>query len=987
MPNTKLRAILLVSTAMTAAGLASAAFAQGRAAAAPNSQAIEEVVVTATRQTSTVNKVALSVSAVTQKNLDQQGIRNVQDLSQQVPGFTYRVSGGENNPNLTLRGIGGNAISGTSGSAPTTGVYIDDQPMMKRNANGLLTGSGSPVPLLYDLDRVEVLRGPQGTLYGGSSEGGTLRFIMPSPSLTTYSGSARIGWSTMAGGGMGNEEGLALGGPIIQDKVGFRIAGFRTDSPGWVDRFSIWDGHQFASNVNWGSDYSLRGALLWQVTPNFKATVSVFHQSNFINDSNSVQTQAPSITVPTRTISLASGTTASNGTGVNGVAFSFPAAVIPGFTVPAQTWLGDGNGNTTGRYLSATNVQYVNSPRRTIFTTPSITLDYNWNDKITVKSITAYMDDRTSGDQFTQAGVRPLPLGVPAQAITKQPQLYTNQPCPSGPGLETPLIPTGTVNGQPVCTLSPAYIQQTTVAGGVGGTPILGPPDSFGYYFYNNRRGQTTQEFRIQSTDPSWRLQFVAGGFIEHEHNHVNVGSSWNEPQLTYQVLGVPEQWLQGIGAAPVLQTPGNPFLDVSTRNIDITEDELSGFADVTFAVTSKLKIEAGVRAVRYTQLFTQQYGGTVASAPAGFYGTGNGFSPTINPANGAVTASSANQGANPGGIVTDPNSTSAFPVNYAACPKSLKDAASTAQQLPFAKAGCPYQYTYNKLPENPVTPKFGISYQLTPSDMLYATYAEGYRPGGINPFVPPVMCAADLAAQGLTQSPGVYLRDYVKSTEAGGKFRLFNGQMQVNAAAFHIDWENVQFVESLPTCAFSYIANAATATSDGGELQITGRAMGFTLNANVAYDKAVYSKTSYGPPRSDGKPPVVLVNKGDSLGVPDWTANVGLQYDTKVMDFPAYGRVDYAYTGKYQRQTTSGTVAFGNPATSYVPNWINGNETHLMNARVGVYYKDLEIAGYVKNLFNSQEWINKTQGTTDFRFTGNKMTPRIIGVQMNYRF
>ncbi|MGZ3367922.1 MAG: hypothetical protein ACXWK1_03310, partial [Caulobacteraceae bacterium] len=82
---TRLRATLFVSTALTAAGLASAALAQAAAApAVSNNQAIEEVVVTATRQTSTVNKVALSVSAVTQKALDQQGIRNVSDLSNQV---------------------------------------------------------------------------------------------------------------------------------------------------------------------------------------------------------------------------------------------------------------------------------------------------------------------------------------------------------------------------------------------------------------------------------------------------------------------------------------------------------------------------------------------------------------------------------------------------------------------------------------------------------------------------------------------------------------------------------------------------------------------------------------------------------------------------------------------------------------------------------------------------------------------------------------
>src|ERR1700749_3910617 len=284
------RAALFMTSALGCAGLATAAFAQAAPAPSSAGNQVEEVVVTATRQTSTVNKVALSVSAVTQKNLDQQGIRSVQDLSNQVPGFTYRVSGGDNNPQLTIRGIGGNAIAGTSGSAATTGVYIDDIAMQKRNVNSLETGSGTPTPLLYDLDRIEVLRGPQGTLYGGSSEGGTLRFITPAPSLTTYSGTARVGWSTMQGGGMGDVEGLALGGPLVQDKLGFRIAGFRQDDPGWIDNFSQYDGHQFASNVNWGNDYALRGALLWQVTPDFKVNVSVFNQMNYDNASSSVRT-------------------------------------------------------------------------------------------------------------------------------------------------------------------------------------------------------------------------------------------------------------------------------------------------------------------------------------------------------------------------------------------------------------------------------------------------------------------------------------------------------------------------------------------------------------------------------------------------------------------------------------------------------------------------------------------------------------------------
>jgi outer membrane receptor protein involved in Fe transport len=973
-----------MTSALVCAGFASAAFAQAAPAAKPaatttNSQAIEEVVVTATRQTSTVNKVALSVSAVTQKNLDQQGIRSVQDLSQQVPGFTYRVSGGDNNPNLTLRGIGANALAGTSGSAPTTGVYIDDQPLMKRNANGLVTGSGSPLPLLYDLDRIEVLRGPQGTLYGGSSEGGTLRFIMPTPSLTTYSGSARVGWSTMSTGGMGGEVGLALGGPIIQDKLGFRAAGFTQWRPGWVDNFSEWDGHQIASNVNWGNDYSLRGALLWQIMPQFKATLSVLHQMNYDNDAPTVRTSSPAQPVPVVTF---------NNTGtVNGVRFSFPATTFGGFTIPAQVWLGNGNGTNNGLYLSSTNVQYINSPRRTIFTTPSLALDYNWNDKLDFKSITAYMDDTTGGWQFTGN------LGIRNTVLPN----YVNQPCPSGPGSTTPiLLNPSASNPNPTlangCTVAPQFIELNSTPGVAIGLPTgqvggPGPYNAFGYFLYNNRRGQTTQEFRVTTTDPSWRLQFVIGGFIEHENNHVNVGASWNENLVALQTRGYNEAFFSGgeMGV-PVQQKPGAGMWDVSTRNIDITEDEQSIFADFTFAVTSKFKIEAGVRAVNYTQQYYQQYGGNVAGAPSGFLGVApDGSKPSVNTTTGVITPAT--------GIITDPNYTGAFPTNYGACPVHLKDAATTAAQLQFAAAGCPYQYTAINLKENPVTPKFGASYQLTPGDLIYVTYAEGYRPGGINPPAPPIMCAADFANLGITQSPGVYERDYVKSTELGGKFRLFNGQAQINAAAFHIDWENVQLVESLPLCAFSYIANAAKAASDGAEAQITARTHGFTINTNIAYNNARYTEQALGPPRADGKPRSILVNKGDNLGAPDWTANIGVQYDTRVMDFPTYMRLDYIYTGKYMRATScqqagltpvNCTASFNATAT---PNFINGNETHIMNARVGFYYKDLEIAGYVKNLFDSREWINKAEGNGTFWFTGNTVQPRIIGLQANYRF
>jgi outer membrane receptor protein involved in Fe transport len=943
--------VLLAGTALGAIALPCMAFAQAQAPTT-NSNAVEEVVVTSTRQTSTVNKVALSVSAVTQKNLDQQGIRSVQDLSTQVPGFTYRVSGGDNNPNLTLRGIGGNAIAGTSGSAPTTGVYIDDIPMMKRNVNSLETGSGSPMPLLYDLDRIEVLRGPQGTLYGGSSEGGTIRFITPAPSLTTYSGSARAGWSTMQGGGQGDEEGLALGGPLVQDKLGFRISGFRQDRPGWVNDYSEWDGHQTGSQINKGNDYSLRAALLWQVTPNFKATVSVLNQMNFDADTSTVRTTSPAVNVPL--------ITQTNTGKVNGVNFSFPATVFGGYTIPAQTWLSNSarNGSVNGSYMTATNVGYQGSPRRTIFTVPSVTLDYNWNDKLDFKSITAYDSDRTGGYTFTGA------LGMRTTVLPN----FANQPCPSGPGLVTP------IQAAPgACTVSPQFLQlpanfQTSYASSPLPT-VAGPANAFGYFLFNNRRGQVTQEFRVSTTDPSWKLQFVGGGYIMSNNNHVNNGSNWNENVLAIQMRGVGESFFAGGSLpAPDMLTPGNVMDDVATRNIDIRENEQSVFGELSYNFTSKFKLTAGVRVTNYSQQFTQIYGGIISGPPNGSV-------------NGVPTPFFVGTPSS-GTIETNPNSTTPFPNNYAACPSSI--AAGAANPRQYAAAGCPYQYTNLTLNEHPITPKIGGSYQLTASDLLYATYSEGQRPGGVNPPVPGVQCANDFANLGVGQVPLTYQHDTVKSTEVGGKFRLFNGQAQVNASAFHIDWDNVQFVVPLPTCGFSFIANAATASSDGAEVQITTRFLGFTVNGNVGYDNARYTSTVLGPKPLSGAKPSVLANKGDNLGVPDWTANIGVQYDTIVAGFPTYARMDYAYTGKYMRATSANTTSYSPQDT---PNFINGNETHIANARVGFYYKDLEIAGYVKNLFDSREWINLSQGLGTYYYSGNTVTPRTIGVQMNYRF
>src|SRR6266702_3012640 len=130
-----------------------------------SSSELEEVVVTATRRAESVEKVPISIEALDQKALTQDRIENITDLANIVPGLQFSVGPGgflSNNTAISIRGF--NSMAGPS----TVGVYLDDAPLQGRMSP--IGNVGYIFPLTFDLDRVEVLRGPQGTLFGASSE-------------------------------------------------------------------------------------------------------------------------------------------------------------------------------------------------------------------------------------------------------------------------------------------------------------------------------------------------------------------------------------------------------------------------------------------------------------------------------------------------------------------------------------------------------------------------------------------------------------------------------------------------------------------------------------------------------------------------------------------------------------------------------------------------------------------------------------------------
>ncbi|MDR3508955.1 MAG: TonB-dependent receptor [Caulobacteraceae bacterium] len=163
----------------------------------------------------------------------------------------------------------------SSVGAPTTGVYVDDVPIQVRQDAGVWS---NPYPKIFDLERVEVLRGPQGTLFGGSSEGGALRFITPEASLHNTTGFVRAEASTTTGGAPSWELGGAVGGPIVEDKLGVRFSLWRREDGGYAKRVDPVTGAVLGTNVNSSSSTVLH--LNFKVAPTTRLTItpSLFYQ-------------------------------------------------------------------------------------------------------------------------------------------------------------------------------------------------------------------------------------------------------------------------------------------------------------------------------------------------------------------------------------------------------------------------------------------------------------------------------------------------------------------------------------------------------------------------------------------------------------------------------------------------------------------------------------------------------------------------------------
>jgi iron complex outermembrane recepter protein len=268
-----------VFTALTLMTAPAAVHAQATTPTATSSQ-LEEVVVTATRREESVEKVPISIQAFDQQALTQNGIKSISDLAAMVPGLQYQPNGQgiyANNTAIAIRGF--NSMAGPS----TVGIYLDDAPLQGRMSP--VGNVGYIFPLVFDVDRVEVLRGPQGTLFGASSESGAIRFITNQPSLTQFSGFSHAEYSATQDGAPSYETGAAFGGPIVNDELGFRVSAWIREDGGYIGRISPVDDQVIGTDSNSDKKAVIRAALAFK-TGDVLITPSIFYQLTDENQNN-----------------------------------------------------------------------------------------------------------------------------------------------------------------------------------------------------------------------------------------------------------------------------------------------------------------------------------------------------------------------------------------------------------------------------------------------------------------------------------------------------------------------------------------------------------------------------------------------------------------------------------------------------------------------------------------------------------------------------
>jgi iron complex outermembrane recepter protein len=823
----------VLANGAAAAAAANAAPAAGEAAR--GEAGLQEVVVTATRHEESLSKVPISVTALTQDAMDTRGIKDFQDIARFTPGVSIDNSGTNA---ISIRGISSSAGAGT------TGIYLDDTPIQMRNVG---FNPEDTLPKTFDLDRVEILRGPQGTLFGAGAEGGAVRYILTQPSLSTSSTYARSEVSYTEYGQPSYEFGIAHGQPIVDGVFGIRASAWYRYDGGWIDRVSDTGAPVVtAHNVNHDETLVLRVAGLWQPAGGFTVTPSILYQNRQEHDQ------------PTY----------------------WPAYSNPG--------AGDFNTATPERI-----------PDPDQYYLPALKVQWDLGKSSIISNTSYWHRNGFTGYQGTV-----YDLGF-YQSLG-----WANNPlfgtAVGGTGLGCEAAPAVNASGCPWYPLLDGRGIHLPVLSAAQCAAYGANPGCFGNEqtpnVMTNTQRNYIQEVRWQSNDNAARLRWTLGVFwqLAEERSIENLTDTQINPFFEY-LYGATATSLFG----PYYSCPSNaaypaiPACSIYYNNNITYDRDVAAYGELNYALTDTLRLTLGERVGR-----------------------------------------------------------DKFSLNhYADGLENFGPSPARASES-----------------DTPNTPKASLAWQVNEGNMLYATYAKGFRPGGGNAPLPSY-CGpgpdSPLNEAGYPNgAPLTYKSDSTQSYELGSK-NSFGQMVRIATSVYYIKWNGIQQnVYIAGTCGLQFTDNLGTAVAKGFDLQGELALGGFHLDLAVGYTSARFTENAY----PGGNPSVPrLVSAGDAISGeaaidyapgtnPPWTVAVGPEYRFQLGKYESFVRVDFEYESR-----NPWLAAVQDPLSSqYQPSTYTLPATHFTSMRAGVTLGEWLVTPFIDNLFNTHVVTNYALGEMD---------------------
>lgn len=723
-----MRKLHLISVTALALSIAMPAFAQDAPQAEDEDAGFGgEIIVTAQRQAQSLQEVPIAVSAFSEEMLASQQIENSSDLQLTLPNVTFS-KGNFTGSSFTIRGIGDLCVGVSCDSA--TAIHLDGTPLL---ATRLFETE------FFDLGRIEVLRGPQGTLFGRNATSGVVNLVPNRPDLNGFSAAGEFEY-----GNFNSMKAKAMVNVALGDTLGLRVAGFYLKRDGYTE--NLFDG----SDIDGRDMYAVRGSLRWQPSETTTVDLMAFYFRE--NDDRARIQKQLCQRDPTGVLGCLPnrrdfGTTNANTTFV-GVLTSrefFASQGLPtalalgslygpdaysGFVSPAdvrqvRTDFNPEYFSDEQQYQARIEQEFGNMNLQLTGFYHKASVDSRQDYNLSVQNRALYAPALNTLAVF---GANGIPTGIPAPAFVPGSVAYfaplTNAIIPGGPNgtlctSDTVEDGTGAFTGQRVCASTPQDF---------------------------DRSNQSSRDWSVEailSSDLDGPFNFLLGGIY----------ADFKMGENSYYVNAFGIDYLTGVlgsftsfsrGLQPSYQ--GTPFF---RNNTDLLRVKSYGlFGEAYFDVSDKFKITAGlrynddkkfVRARSTLASFLVPYNSTNAFASP--YAAGFDADPatTCTPSGAAIV----------GGIGTAP--------------------------------GCE-AFQERRVSFNEITGRFVLDYKITDDNLLYASYSRGYKSGGINPPLQPVF-AVDEA----------FDPEQVDAFEIGSKNTFAGGMFTLNATAFYYKYKALQ--------------------------------------------------------------------------------------------------------------------------------------------------------------------------------------------------